>query len=136
VESFSVCYVTAPFQAPRPSTPRLLLSYRVLPEIPPVLHSPCAPVSRRTVPLMGFVSLQRTPARRSRSTREVQLPARVRLQSFYSLDALLPFGPPRSFLIEVARGIHPSGLCSSQGSRRRFRVLEPSWPLLLPPDSR
>jgi hypothetical protein len=97
------------------------------------------PFTRRlmigAVPLLGFESLQRSPARRVRFTRWLPHHRHLASSGFFALPT--PYSP--SSLPTVARraapGILPSGLCSCQSVRRPFGPV-PSLPDVTHPDRR
>jgi hypothetical protein len=73
---------------------------------------PCRPLTRPTVPLLGFRSLQRIRGNGSGSP-GLTSPGTLRLRSSDSLGVFLPIPPPTHISEWSALGIFPSGLCTS-----------------------
>lgn len=82
-------------------------------------------VTRIPAPLMGFHSLQRTPAQRSLLTPRLPHPGTLRLQGSSPLDALLSFEPPNHFWLGRSWDSPFRALLLSK-IRQHFRAPEPS----------
>jgi hypothetical protein len=85
----------------------------------PSRTGPCRSLTRPTVPLLGFRSLQRLRQNGSGSP-GLSSPGTFRLRSFYSPGVLLPIPPPTHFSEWSALGILPSGLCTSRSATSPF----------------
>jgi hypothetical protein len=112
-------------RAPRPSTLRLPLPFRVLPIRAPAW--PAAPSGSWVMqfPLMEFGSLQRSPAQRVRFSPGIQ-PGHDASSEFGSLDALLPFGPSDHFWPGRSWDFRLQGLAPA-GDPGVLSDTEPSW---------
>jgi hypothetical protein len=103
------------------STPGFSLSFRVWPEPTPAPRALHASAPTGAVPLLGFKSLQRSPARRIRCPR--WLPRHQHLAPSGFSRPLDAFSPLRAFQRLPAGpllGLSPSGPCSCRQLRRPF----------------